>query len=211
MTFQRFVNNILAVTLIALVLPGLMLCVDGCADKEEAGPETTAEAQQEAVPETVSPDQATPEGSAQPAGDKEVVSAGDRVSIQYRGTLDDGSVFDQSAPGRPLVFVAGVGQVIPGFDNAVIGMKMDEEKTVTIPAAEAYGSSNPKMIRNVPRSSFAGDFQGQMGDEVTLTNQTGQQLRGKLAGMSADSLLIDFNHPLAGQNLTFDIKVVGIQ
>lgn len=204
MTIHRSAMKVLTALLLAFIIPGLILCCDGCAKKEDATEETTAEAQ---------PDSSTPAetGAATPAGDKTVVSSGDKVSIQYKGTLDDGSVFDQSSPGRPLVFVAGIGQVIPGFDNAVAGMKLNEEKTVTIPAAEAYGPANPNMIRNVPRTAFSEEYNGEIGDEVTLSNQSGQTLRGKLAAMSADSLLIDFNHPLAGQNLTFDIKVVGIE
>jgi peptidylprolyl isomerase len=210
MTIRRSVRSIPTLLLAALILPGLVLLGDGCAKKEEPTPETTAEVQPEAAPQAEAPHGGA-EASEQPGGQKEVVSLGDRVSIQYRGTLDDGSVFDQSSPERPLVFVAGVGQVIPGFDKAVIGMKLNEEKTVTIPVDEAYGPSNPMMIRNVPRANFSEEFQGEMGDEVTLYNQTGQQIRGKVAGMSADSLLIDFNHPLAGQALTFDLKLVGIE
>lgn len=207
MIFHRPVKIIPTATLVSLILSGLLLCGDGCSKKEEAGEETTAETQSQMV----SPSQTSQSGEVQPAQTKEVVSVGDKVRIQYTGTLDDGTMFDQSSPGKPLVFVAGVGQVIPGFDKAVIGMKLNEEKTLTIPAEEAYGPSNPNMIRNVPRENFAEGFQGEIGDEVTLTNQGGRKINGKIRGMSPDSVLIDFNHPLAGQNLTFDIKVVGIE
>ncbi len=207
MTLNRNAVGILGVACLALVTTALLMSSDGCAKKKSETAEETAQAQAPAD-EAV---RSTPEGTEGTSAGGDVVKVGSRVTLHYRGTLSDGSVFDQSEENRPLVFVAGTGQVIPGFDQAVIGMKVGEEKTVTIPASKAYGPRNPRMIRNVPRSSFNEDLDAKDGDEITIRNASGLTLRGVLVSQTPDSLLIDFNPPLAGEDLTFDIRIVGIQ
>jgi len=209
MTVRNRATVALTVVCLALVPPALILSADGCAKKESEAPANTAQQR----PQADEPAAAAVVGKnvAPTVGDGSIVVAGNRVTAHYRGTLSDGSVFDQSKPERPIVFVAGSGQLIPGFDKAVIGMKVNEEKTITIPASEAYGPKNPNMIRNVPRADFEDGFAPEVGGQVTIRNTAGLTLLGKVVSMSADSLLIDFNHVLAGKDLTFDIKVVAIQ
>jgi peptidylprolyl isomerase len=138
-----------------------------------------------------------------------VVAAGDNVSVNYTGTFTNGTVFDSSAGRAPLNFTAGAGEVIPGFDNAVIGMKLHEEKTVTIPANEAYGPVNPELIVTVPRSSF-GNQTPEAGMQVTQTTTTGEQLTGTVTKVNSTNVTVDFNPPLAGQTLIFKIQIVAI-
>jgi peptidylprolyl isomerase len=202
------ISRLLVIAGLALVLiPGLVL-IDGCGTKQEAdtqdqdvadvAPQEAAESQPEpAPPETKSL--------------KTVVSQGDIVKVQYKGTRDDGSVFDQSRPERPLVFTAGVGQMIPGFDRAVVGMKLNEQKTVKIPAAEAYGPRDETMIRDVPKSNFPEGTILVADQPITLTDPNGRRLRGTIVAVGDENVSVDFNHPLAGQDLTFEITVVGIE
>lgn len=215
MALGRAVANSLTAAVLALLVFALIIPAGGCGQKQEGQTaQETAQVQEQAEQPTATPAdrpaEAPPQEVADTAEGEAVVKSGSRVTLQYRGTLADGSVFDQSSPDRPLVFTAGIGQVIPGFDKGVMGMRLNEEKTITIPAAEAYGLANPKMIRNVPKSNFADDFNPQTGDEITIRNAMGRALRGRLVSTSSDSLLIDFNHPLAGKDLTFDLKIIGI-
>jgi peptidylprolyl isomerase len=207
MTPNRSAIRVLAVACLAFVTSALLLTLDGCSKKKAETSEETAQTQ--------APSDEAAGGAAQDTvgarSGTDVVTVGSHVTLHYRGTLSDGSVFDESKEGQPFVFVAGTGQVIPGFDNAVLGMKVGEEKTFTIPAAEAYGPRNPRLIRNIPRSSFAEDFSGKDGDEITIRNASGLTLRGVLVSQTPDSLLIDFNGPLAGEDLTFDIRVMSIE
>jgi peptidylprolyl isomerase len=218
MTPNRNAITITIVAVLALALPALLLSADGCGKKAGETSQETSQAQEmtqtQDMAQTRTPSdeasQAAPSGDTTAVG-SDVVKVGSRVTLHYRGTLKDGSVFDQSREDHPLVFTAGTGQMIPGFDKAVMGMKVGEEKTFTIPAAEAYGPKNLKMIRNVPRSAFKEDFTAADGDQITIRNSAGLALHGVLVSQTPDSLLIDFNHPLAGQDLTFDIKIVSIQ
>ncbi len=139
-----------------------------------------------------------------------LVEVGDQVQIQYKGTLPDGTVFDQSQEGQPLEFTVGGGDIIPGFDKAVTGMKLNEQKTFTIPAAEAYGETNPEMVRNFPRSSFPDSFEAKEGETVGFTDPMGRQHPGKIVTTTPDSVLVDLNHPMAGKDLTFEVTVAGI-
>ncbi len=154
------------------------------------------------------------EKSNEPAekGDPDyLITQGDLVKVQYKGSLEDGTVFDESREGAPLEFTVGSGQLISGFEQGVVGMKLNEEKTVTIPADQAYGPANPKLIRTVPRTFFAPDFNPELGQEIPIMTQSGRTLRGVLVEATEDSLRIDFNHKLAGKALTCDIKVIAIE
>jgi len=202
------VRDSLTKVLLVLAL-SLMTAALGCGQKKAEEGKAEEPARTETQSETGE------EGAAaETAGGAEgelVVKPGNTVTVQYRGTLSDGEIFDQSTPDRPFVFTAGVGKVIPGFDKAVIGMKLNEEKTVTIPADQAYGPANPKLIRTVPRTFFAPDFNPELGQEIPIMTQSGRTLRGVLVEATEDSLRIDFNHKLAGKDLTFDIKVIAIE
>lgn len=135
---------------------------------------------------------------------------GDTVRVHYRGTLGDGSEFDSSAGREPLEFVVGSGQVIPGFDNAVRDLAVGESVTVTIPAAEAYGERQEEGIQSFPREAFPPDADPQAGWAVELAGPDGQHLPAIIAEVTDETIVLDFNHPLAGEDLTFEIELVEV-
>jgi peptidylprolyl isomerase len=135
--------------------------------------------------------------------------AGDTVKVHYTGRLDDGSVFDSSQGRAPLEFTVGGGQVIPGFDEAISGMSPGEEKTVTIPAGQAYGPRRDELMLVVPRDQFPDDIEPQVGQQLQMT-QGNQVAVVTITGMAEENVTLDANHPLAGQDLTFDLELVGI-
>jgi peptidylprolyl isomerase len=135
--------------------------------------------------------------------------AGDTVSVHYTGTLSDGSPFDSSEGRDPLRFTLGSGQVVPGFDAAVDGMREGETKTVTIPAAEAYGAARPELVLTVPRSQVPPGVQLRVGQRLQLGR--GQEAFPVVVREVGDeSVILDANHPLAGEDLTFELELVAI-
>jgi peptidylprolyl isomerase len=136
--------------------------------------------------------------------------SGDTVKIHYTGTLDDGSEFDSSVGREPLEFSLGAGQVIAGFDSAVDGMTVGENKTVTIPAGEAYGERHEQMIQQVPKSSLPDDMKPEVGTQLQSQSPDGQIMNFVVSEISDDTVTVDGNHPLAGQALTFAIELVSI-
>ena len=139
------------------------------------------------------------------------VTKGNMVKVEYTGTFDDGTVFDSSTKhGEPLEFQAGAGQVVPGFDSAVVGMKLDEEKKVTIKPADAYGEADPKLIKTIPKGQLPEEEKLTKGMVLALNLPNGMQLPASITEVGADTVTIDFNHPLAGKTLHFTIKVAGI-
>lgn len=139
-----------------------------------------------------------------------VVATGDNVSVYYTGTLTNGTVFDSNVGQDPLKFTVGSGEVIQGFDQAVIGMKLNETKNITIPANDAYGPVNPNLIVKVPISEF-GNQSVHVGETVSQQSSDGQQVPGVITALNSTTATVDFNSPLAGQTLIFSIKVVAIQ
>jgi FKBP-type peptidyl-prolyl cis-trans isomerase 2 len=136
---------------------------------------------------------------------------GDTVSLEYTGTLSDGTVFDASSRhDGPMVFEMGAGRVIPGFEKAVTGMQVGEEKNFTIPVAEAYGESNPKLVQKVPRAEIPKDKEPQVGMGLIVEAPGGQQMRAFITEVTPKFITLDMNHPLSGKALTFQIKVVKI-
>ncbi|WP_340818637.1 peptidylprolyl isomerase [Methanolobus sp. WCC4] len=137
------------------------------------------------------------------------IEDGDTITIDYTGTLDDGTVFDSSEKhDEPLVFTVGAGQVIPGFDEAVKGMEVGEEKTFRIEAADAYGEVNPDMTQTVPRSMLQSDCEISAGMVIMVGTADGQQMPARIAEVTDETIVLDMNHPLAGKALTFSIKIV---
>jgi peptidylprolyl isomerase len=134
---------------------------------------------------------------------------GDTVHVHYRGTLADGSEFDSSEGREPLSFEIGSGQVIPGFDAAVSALEIGESATVTIPAEEAYGCHDDEGIQTFPLDFFGGQVP-EVGWTVELETQDGQQVPAAIVGVSEESVVLDFNHPLAGKDLTFEITLVEV-
>ncbi len=135
---------------------------------------------------------------------------GDTVKVHYTGKLDNGNVFDTSENREPLEFTLGEGQVIPGFENAVVGMQPGESKTTAIPAEEAYGEHHEEMVIQVPRDQFPPDVQPEVGQQLQVRQQNGQSFVVNVTDVSDDTVTLDANHPLAGENLTFDISLVEI-
>jgi FKBP-type peptidyl-prolyl cis-trans isomerase 2 len=137
------------------------------------------------------------------------IKDGDTIKIDYTGTLDDGTVFDSSADhDQPLEFTVGTGQVIPGFEDAVRGMEVGEEKTFRIEADEAYGEINPDLTQSFPRSILQCDTEVEIGMILMLGTSDGQQMPAMITEVTDETITLDINHPLAGQALTFSIKVL---
>lgn len=135
----------------------------------------------------------------------------DKVKVDYTGSFEDATVFDSSERhGQPLEFVAGGGQVVPGFDNAVIGMEKGDEKEVKLQPSEAYGESDPALVKKMPREGFPKDIQLKPGITLGLTQPGTGQMSAKVIALTENDVTLDLNHPLAGKVLNFKIKVVDI-
>jgi|GEM_PF-38625 len=141
-----------------------------------------------------------------------VVATGVLVSVEYVGKLKNGEEFDNSKNHGPIQFVVGNGQVIPGFDKAVIGMKVNDKKKFNIPKAEAYGDANPELVQVIPLNKVPEHIKSQLkvGGFLVMQSPVGQQVPAKVVKLDKVNVSLDMNHPLAGQDLTFEIKVVGI-
>jgi peptidylprolyl isomerase len=139
-----------------------------------------------------------------------MVENGQKVKIHYTGTLDDGSQFDSSAGRDPLEFEMGAGMVIPGFENGVKGMEVGEKKTIHIPAAEAYGERREEMIMQFERSQLPEDIKPEVGMGLQMQGPEGQPVPVTVTAVDEDSITIDANHQLAGQNLNFELELVEI-
>jgi len=135
---------------------------------------------------------------------------GDTVKVHYTGRLQDGTVFDTSVGSEPLEFTIGQGQLIPGFKQAVIGMKVGESKTVTIPVDQAYGPRRDDMIRVVERDQLPEDLDPRVGMQLQMNQGDGGIMIVTITDVSETTITIDANHPLAGQALTFDIELLEI-
>ncbi len=135
---------------------------------------------------------------------------GKTVSIHYTGTLADGSTFDSSEGRDPLTFEMGSGQIIPGLENALTGMAVGDTKTVTIPAAEAYGDHNPQAVQQVPRDAVPDNIPLDLGTQLQVQTQDGRALPVVVTEVTDEHVLLDANHPLAGKDLTFAVEVVSV-
>jgi FKBP-type peptidyl-prolyl cis-trans isomerase 2 len=138
------------------------------------------------------------------------VKSGDTVRVHYHGRLTDGSTFDSSDGRDPLEFEVGSGMVIAGFDNGVIGMEKGDKRTLNIPAGEAYGEKNPEMVIEFPREQVPADMPLEKGMRLNLNNNEGGVVPVVITDVLEDTILLDANHPLAGEELVFDIELVEI-
>jgi peptidylprolyl isomerase len=138
------------------------------------------------------------------------VQQGDTVKVHYTGTLKDGTVFDSSVEREPLEFTLGEGQLIAGFEDAVIGKAPGESVKVDIPPEKAYGPYHQEVVMEVPRDQLPPDLNPEEGQQLQLTQDNGQVFVVRVSEVSEDSVTLDGNHPLAGQELTFDIEVLDI-
>lgn len=139
------------------------------------------------------------------------VEKGNKVKIEYEGKLEDGTVFDSSKNhGKPLEFEAGSGQLIKGFNDAVIGMKVGEEKDITLKPEEAYGEPKQEMVQKIPKEQLPKDQEPKVGMMLMVGLPNGQQMPAKIIEIGDADITLDVNHPLAGKTLNFNIKVVEI-
>ena len=135
---------------------------------------------------------------------------GDRVKVHYTGRLDDGTVFDTSEGNEPLSFVVGDGEVIPGFEHAVLGMRVGESKEVTIEANQAYGERNDALAQTVDRDKINLGVEPEQGMSIEMHTPDGTVIPLLITDVSETTVTLDANHPLAGQQLLFTVELVEI-
>ncbi|MGM5484972.1 MAG: FKBP-type peptidyl-prolyl cis-trans isomerase [Nanobdellota archaeon] len=139
------------------------------------------------------------------------IKDGDKIKVEYTGTLEDGSVFDSSEKqGKPLEFEVGKGEIIPGFEEAVKGMEKDQEKEIKLTPDKAYGERKDQMIQKVPKDKMPQDQEVKEGMALMVGLPNGAQLPAKVVEVGEQEVTIDVNHPLAGKTLNFKLKVVGV-
>ena len=138
------------------------------------------------------------------------IKKGDKVSVDYVGTLDDGTVFDSSEGREPLQFTVGARQVIAGFENAVIGKEKGDVINVKIPPEEAYGESNPELIREISKDQLPEGAEIAVGTSLIGTTPDGQMMQVYIVEVLNDTVKIDYNHPMAGKTLNFKITIVNV-
>jgi peptidylprolyl isomerase len=136
---------------------------------------------------------------------------GDTVAVHYTGTLGDGTVFDSSKERDPLEFTLGSGQVIPGFDAAVEGLAAGESVKATIPCEQAYGERDDELAIETPREHIPAEVKLEVGRRLQARSAEGQVTRVTVTKVTEESVTLDANHPLAGQDLTFEIELVEIR
>ena len=139
-----------------------------------------------------------------------LAQACDTVKVHYTGTLDDGTIFDSSEEREPLEFQLGGGQVIPGFEDAVVGMNVGDIKTTRISSEEAYGLHDEDMVLTVPREQFPPDIEPELDQQLQLRQPDGSSFVVTIIDITEDNVTLDGNHPLAGEALTFTIQLVEI-
>ena len=135
---------------------------------------------------------------------------GDTVRVHYTGKLNDGTIFDSSLQRDPIEFTIGKGQIIPGFEQAVIGMDIGESKTAVIPAELAYGNRLEEMVLEIGRDQLPAHIQPAVGEHLQITQPDGHSIVVKVIEVTESTVKLDANHPLAGKELTFDIQLVEI-
>lgn len=135
---------------------------------------------------------------------------GDTVHIHYTGKLSDGTQFDSSTGRAPLTFELGSGQIIKGLDDHVQGMAVGDKSTVTIPAEQAYGDPDPRNVQAVPREVMPDGVEIEVGMELQAQGAGGNPIPVRVTDVTRETVTVDANHPLAGEDLTFDVELVAI-
>jgi FKBP-type peptidyl-prolyl cis-trans isomerase 2 len=138
------------------------------------------------------------------------IKEGDKVKVEYTGTLDDGTVFDTSEGKAPLEFEVGTGKVIKGFNDAILSMEKGEEKSVKIESKDAYGDYNPQLIKKIPKDQLPQDQEPKEGMILMIKTPQGQKFPARIKEVSDKEITVDLNSPLAGKNLNFKLKVVDV-
>ncbi len=135
------------------------------------------------------------------------VEKGKQVKVRYTGTLEDGTVFDSNVDGESLSFVVGSGQIIKGFENAMIGMEIGQEKEITLQPADAYGNPDPRLIMKVPRARLPKNVEPKVGMPIHLSSPDGDHVQACITAVTKTEVTIDLNSPLAGKVLKFKLKL----
>jgi peptidylprolyl isomerase len=135
---------------------------------------------------------------------------GDRVQVHYSGRLTDGTIFDSSHQREPLEFTLGQGEIIPGFERAILGMAPGESKTETIPPDQAYGQHRPELCITIDQQEFPAEIQPHVGQKLQMTQNDGTVIPVVVTTITEADVTLDANHPLAGEALIFDLTLVAI-
>lgn len=138
------------------------------------------------------------------------VEKGNFVKVCYTGKLKSGEIFDQTEDCQSLEVEIGAGEVIPGFEDALLGMSLNEKKTFTLTPDEAYGQRDETLERKIARSNFPPGYQPQEGEFVAFQTPKGEQLPAMVKDVGLEHVVVDFNHPLAGQSLIYEVEVAEI-
>jgi peptidylprolyl isomerase len=144
------------------------------------------------------------------ADPQKAAAVGDTVKVHYTGRLVDGTQFDSSRGAEPLEVTLGHGETIPGFENAIVGMVPGEQKSVTIACDEAYGERNEAMTQTLPRAAIPDDIDLEVGLVLSARSPEGQTVSFSVAQFDDEEVIVDGNHPLAGQDLVFDLELVTV-
>ncbi len=139
---------------------------------------------------------------------KKVIQSGDTISVHYTGKLENGEIFDSSSGRRPLTFTVGTGQIIRGFDEAVVGMAVGETKTVTIAPEMAYGPRQVELIVDIPKDTVPEGMEIEKGMMIELIDPQGNKIPAEVFEILDEIVKMDLNHFLAGKTLVFDIEIV---
>ncbi len=139
-----------------------------------------------------------------------IVSNKEMIQVSYKGTLDDGSVFSQSGEGKPLEFLVGAGTIIPMLEKGMMGMKVGEKKSITVKAVDAYGEYDKTAVREVPMDQFPKDIALSVGQRYQVQSPAGPMVV-TISAISGKMVTVDFNHPLAGKDLTFAVEILKIR
>ncbi|UWX56475.1 peptidylprolyl isomerase [Maribacter litopenaei] len=139
------------------------------------------------------------------------VKAGDVVRVHYTGKLENGQVFDSSLNREPLEVKLGQGSLIPGFEKGLMDMEPKEKKTIVIPKEEAYGEKKRELFRSVPKANLPEDMEPEVNMGLVATNADGTERQLRVAEVNENDIIVDGNHPLAGEDLTFELELVEIK
>ena len=137
---------------------------------------------------------------------------GKLVSVHYVGTFDSGDEFDNSyTRGKPITFQLGSNQTIAGFESAIVGLAVGEKKKVSLTPEMAYGQVNEKLFQTFSRTDFPEDFELEPGEMISVPTESGQTFPATIYGIDNESVVLNFNHPLAGKTLEFQVKIVSVE
>ncbi|MAP81498.1 MAG: peptidylprolyl isomerase [Aequorivita sp.] len=139
------------------------------------------------------------------------VQGNETVKLHYTGKLNNGQVFDSSLEREPLEIKLGEGKLIPGFEKGLVDMKVNEKKTITIPKEEAYGEVQKELFQKIPNENLPQEIKPQVGMGLVSKNPDGTERQLRVADVKEDFIIVDANHPLAGQDLTFELELLEIK